>query len=186
MKKLLLLVIVCIVSLTIQAQTEHLKFMGIPLTGNIITFQNKLKAKGIKYDAVISKQLKDGGRAFKGTFVGEKANVYVYYNTKTKNVYRAKAVITCSSRTHGDNKYQEFEAMLKKKYSDHVASYNEQDGHPAMSILITDSKMEYTLGFVNLYMTNPPYSFMDEVCLHIDYEDMTNIKNNTNKNMDDL
>ena len=51
MKKSMMLIIVCLMSMCIQAQTEHLKFMGIPLTGSITAFQEKLKAKGIEYDA---------------------------------------------------------------------------------------------------------------------------------------
>ena len=89
-------------SMCIQAQTEHLKFMGIPLTGSITAFQEKLKAKGIEYDAEGSRQIKVGCRCFKGSFSGEKANFYVYYNEKTKIVYRAKAVITCLSKEKGE------------------------------------------------------------------------------------
>ena len=98
MKRTLFVIICCLFSIMIQAQTEHLKFMGIPLDGSITAFQNKLQAKGIKYDAEGSRLLKVGCRCFKGTFSGEEADFYVYYNERTKIVYRAKAVIKCLSK----------------------------------------------------------------------------------------
>lgn len=76
--------------------------------------------------------------------------------------------------------------MLKTKYSDGLPTDGEQDGHPSFTLLVPDSKLEYELGYVGMYMTNPPYSFMDEVYLHIDYEDIENKVVNQNNNMDDL
>ena len=93
MKRIVLMLVSCMMVMSVMAQNEHLKFMGIPLTGTITTFQTKLAAKGISYDKVASSQTESGVRCFKGVFSGEKANIYVYYNEKTKVVYRAKAVI---------------------------------------------------------------------------------------------
>ena len=54
MKKLILtLIIILTGTFCVQAQ-EHLKFMGIPLTGNINSFQTKLKAKGFEVDKQIN------------------------------------------------------------------------------------------------------------------------------------
>ena len=53
MKKLILLFLSVIVCVTMQGQT-HMKFMGIPLDGTVESFSQKLKAKGINYDAVAS------------------------------------------------------------------------------------------------------------------------------------
>lgn len=186
MKKTLLIILCCLFSIMTQAQTEHLKFMGIPLNGSITAFQTKLQEKGIKYDAEGSRQLKVGCRCFKGSFSGEQANFYVYYNEKTKIVYRAKAVITCLNKEKGEDKFNSFRSMLKAKYSDEFAKDSEQDGHPSLSILVPDSKIEKELGYVGMYITDPPYSFMDEVYLHIDYEDVANERGNQASNMDDL
>ena len=186
MKKFAFIIIAWLMVLNVQAQTEHLKFMGIPLNGTISSFQTKLQSKGVKYDAEGSRQLKAGCRGFNGVFSGEKANIYVYYDEKTKIVYRAKAVITCLNKENGENKFYDFKSMLKTKYVDGIASDGEQDGHPSLSILVPDSKLENNLGYVGVYITNPPYSFMDEVYLHVDYEDIANRKANQNNNMDDL
>lgn len=186
MKRTLLITICCLFSIIAQAQTEHLKFMGIPLNGSITAFQTKLQAKGIKYNAEGSRQLKVGCRCYKGSFSGEKADFYVYYNEKTKIVYRAKAVITYLSKEKGEERFYSFRSMLKTKYSDGFANDGEQDGHPSLSIIVPDSKQEKDLGYVGMYITNPPYSYMDEVYLHIDYEDVANKKVNEVNNMDDL
>ena len=186
MKKTLLIVLCCLLSIAVQAQTEHLKFMGIPLNGTITTFQAKLQAKGVKYDAEGSRQLKIGCRSFKGSFSGEKADFYVYYNEKTKVVYRAKAVIMCLNKEKGEEKFYSFRSMLKTKYTEGIANDSEQDGHPSLSILVPDSKQEKGLGYVGMYITNPLYSFLEEVYLHIDYEDIANREVNQVTNMDDL
>ena len=122
MKKVLLIFLSCLFSIILHAQTEHLKFMGIPLNGSITAFQSKLQAKGIRYDAEGSRQLKVGCRCFKGSFSNEKADFYVYYNEKTKIVYRAKAVITCLSKEKGEDKFYSFKGMLKSKYTDGMAN----------------------------------------------------------------
>ena len=186
MRKAAFIIIACLIALNVQAQSEHLKFMGIPLNGTMSSFQTKLQSKGIKYDAEGSRQLKVGCRKYNGVFSGEKADIYVYYDEKTKIVYRAKAVITCLDKEKGENKFYDFKSMLKRKYVDGIVSEGEQDGHPSLSILVADSRLENSLGFVGMYITNPPYSFMDEVYLHIDYEDIANRKANQNNNMDDL
>jgi len=185
MKKLFVTFIICCISLGINAQVEHMKFMGITMNCSIGEFQNQLSRKGVKYDAKASRKMPDACRCFKGTFSGEKADIFVYYNAKTKVVYRAKAVIPCPTKDLGQQMFDTFRDMLKTKYSDQVATDTDFEGNPAMSILVTDSKIEYTMGFVNLYISSP-YSFMDEVYLHVDYKDSLNEQYNENRNMDDL
>lgn len=75
MKKLILLFLSVIVCVTMQGQT-HMKFMGIPLDGTVESFSQKLKAKGINYDAVASKKLSPGAKLYRGTFMGGK---YVFF-----------------------------------------------------------------------------------------------------------
>lgn len=83
MKKLILLFLSVIVCVTMQGQT-HMKFMGIPLDGTVESFSQKLKAKGINYDAVASKKLSPGAKLYRGTFMGEKAQFVVMFNAKNR------------------------------------------------------------------------------------------------------
>ena len=64
----------------------NIKFMGIPVTGTIAQFQAKQVAKGCTYNKVASASISNGTRAFKGSFVGNKVDIYVYYDTNTKIV----------------------------------------------------------------------------------------------------
>ena len=68
MKKNIILLVISILAMCVPAQADHLKFMGIPLTGTITQFQLKLAAKGVKYDKAMSQQLPTGVRMFNGTF----------------------------------------------------------------------------------------------------------------------
>lgn len=95
MKKLLFTLCCMIFAIASFAQSNvHIKFMGIPVTGTIAQFQAKLVAKGCTYNKVASASISNGTRAFKGTFVGNKVDIYVYYDTNTKIVYRTKAVVS--------------------------------------------------------------------------------------------
>lgn len=63
-----------------QNANDHLKFMGIPITGTITQFQAKLKTKGVVIDTKESSKVNVGIRVFKGDFVGQKSRFYVYYS----------------------------------------------------------------------------------------------------------
>lgn len=186
MKKMLLIMFSCLITLSMQAQKEHMKFMGIPLNGTITAFQSKLQAKGIKYDAKTSAGIKDPCRAFRGVFSGHDADIFVYYNEKTKVVYRAKAVIKFRNKETGESKFSDFKYNLKTKYSNAYSYDGEQNGLPSVSLSVPDSKEERVIGTIDVYFTNAPYSFMDEVYLHIDYTDTPNRRVNETNNMDDL
>lgn len=47
MKKLSFLLIALLMAIMANAQTEHLKFMGIPIDGTLDEFSNKLKKQGL-------------------------------------------------------------------------------------------------------------------------------------------
>lgn len=92
----------------------HIKFMGIPLTGTIAQFQAKLVAKGCTYNKVASASISNGTRAFKGTFVGNKVDIYVYYDTNTKIVYRTKAVVSGVSEDIAEQEYSKVKICCLK------------------------------------------------------------------------
>ena len=50
-----------------QNANEHLKYMGIPITGTISQFQSKLAAKGVRYDQNV--YLKVHSRVIKQPFL---------------------------------------------------------------------------------------------------------------------
>ncbi len=188
MKKIMLLLLTCLFAfpiLSVAQGQEHLKFMGIPLDGTITQFQAKLQAKGVNYDTQGSKVLSVGTRAFRGTFSGKKAFIYVYYNEKTKVVYRAKAVVHSTDEDIADNSYYYFVGMLKQKYDTADIETGTKDNHEALTLLVpNENENTYYkyLGRIDVYRTRdyPNYD------IHIDYYDTLNTVNNDNRNMDDL
>ena len=117
MKKLLFTLCCMIFAIASFAQSNvHIKFMGIPVTGTIAQFQAKLVAKGCTYNKVASASISNGTRAFKGTFVGNKVDIYVYYDTNTKIVYRTKAVVSGVSEDIAEQEYSKVKKLLSQKY----------------------------------------------------------------------
>lgn len=125
MKKIIMLWLFAIISIVGIAQntTEHLSYMGIPITGTITQFQTKLQAKRCSLDKQTSNSLGVGCRAFKGNFIGNKVTIFVYYDEKTKVVYRVKSVISKISESIADQKYEYIKNMLLQKYGMTYSNY---------------------------------------------------------------
>ena len=184
MRRIVLLLVSLMLTFVSFAQTEHLKFMGIPLDGTIVDFNAKLLAKGLKYDAFFNNTLPTGGLAYNGIFAGKDAQIFVYYNTNTKVVYRAKATITCLNEDMAKNLEEEIWALIKVKYPNGEEHQDEHEGYPAHCTLLSNSNNTY-LGSISLYMSK--YNKLeDKVTLHVDYEDGPNGIINKIDNMDDL
>lgn len=163
---------------------SHIKFMGIPMGISIGSFQAKLAAKGVKYSPT-SKHLHDAVRVYEGKFAGYDAELYVYYDSKTKLVYRAKAVIERSKKDLIDNLFIEFVSMLIEKYgSDNVYVNTDEDETEYSMRIETDN------GRIDLYETHedPDYYFYtsDYYLLHIDYFDDVSQSKNLKSRMEDL
>ena len=179
MKRFLSLFVMLVLTLGVMAQTQHMKFMGIPLNGTISAFHQKLVAKGCKHDVEVSNAVGAGGRAFTGTFFGEKASIYVYYNAKTKVVYRAKACIDRSSEDDIVRKYNEVKSALEEKYPNAYMVKGEHNGYEVMHFY-TDQ------GEIDLYVSKHDNVYPTQYTLHIDYFDEVNDKKNENSKMNDL
>lgn len=188
MKKSIILLIISIVALCVPMQAQHLKFMDIPLTGTITQFQSKLQAKGVKYDKELSQLLPAGTRAFKGTFAGEKADIYVHYDPSTKLVYNAKAVIGCESESICEQKYNEFKTMLSSKY-DTFEQAGHQDGHETNTYVIAKDNatgIDDIIGYICIYVSEPEIHYPYARMLHIEYADHQNSNKSEESKMKDL
>ena len=115
MRKTLLTFLLCLFT-TISFAQEHMKFAGIPLNGTITQFQQKLLAKGYTVNSKMNSVLPVGTRSFKGTFIGKRANVAVYYDETTHIVYGAKAYFDELSETKAKEEKDGIESLLKQKY----------------------------------------------------------------------
>ncbi len=200
MKRIQLLFICLIFAITTFSQAnDHLKFMGIPITGTITQFQTKLSTKGCTYNKALSSSLSSATRAFKGTFLGKKATIFVYYDNKTKIVYRVKTVIEGQSEDIAEQEYSRIKQLLAKKYGEENAITDTKDDKECISFISLKSKStnmtdttdlsELANGSIDLFITKDeeiwmryPYNFN----IHIDYNDMVNTQKHENQQLDEI
>lgn len=203
MKTIIMLWLFAIISIVGIAQntTEHLSYMGIPITGTITQFQAKLQAKRCSLDKQTSNSLGVGCRAFKGNFIGNKVTIFVYYDENTKVVYRVKSVISKISENIADQKYEYIKNMLLQKYGMTYSNYGEQTGKESFSILVEgkllNPKMDLTSlplssngfkGNIDLFIAKDEtfLSYPFDYNLHIDYYDAINYEKHLNRDLEDI
>ena len=174
---------ISLISVIAFAQNSHIKFMGIELNGTISEFQTKIQAKGATVSPD-SKSYPNGIRAYNGTFSGEKATILVWYNERTKQVYRAKAIVNRYGKDLIEQVMTKMEGKLDIKYgTDCKESELVEDDH-----LHEFKQSVYSLenGTIGLFITSGGYSDQEQFSLHIDYYDKENFAKITVQEMDDL
>lgn len=114
MKRIALILLVVAVAMGSRAQSEGFEFMGVPLEGDITTFNQALLQK----DFTLSNPGQhDGTNIYKGTYEGEQAYGFVEYEPQTDFVYRAIAQISRSSKDLILEKYQTIRDLIETKYA---------------------------------------------------------------------
>lgn len=183
MKKTISLLVAILVSLCAMAQTkQHMKFMGIPMGVSITTFHQKLLAKGLKYNQIISKSLPAGVRLYYGTFAGYEASIYSYYDTKDSKVYRSKAVIERESLEDVEQVFYDISYMLLEKYPNGV--FNDIDvDKKSLSLSIDLGRIDCYKDSIDGDWTN---SYKERYCIHVDYWDSKSLEQHESNKMDDL
>ena len=120
MKRVLFLAIAFLLSITASAQTEHLKFKGIPIDGDFKAFAQKLVQKGFK-----QVEATPDGIILTGTFMATPGvTVVVYPDPSTKAVSAVAAMIEA-----GDNW-----SDIEEKYDNVIATYKEKYGEPSEQV----------------------------------------------------
>lgn len=164
------------------------------MDGNVTQFHQKLITKGYKFDADFSKRLEDS-RAYLGLFAGEKCSLYLYFDAKTKIVYRVKVVLGDLSESSSERKYSEMKERLKNKYDElnNLHEIGEAQGFESFSILPMREKYNKFLtkwqncyGEIDLYRaknTND-FNYPFHYSVHIDYLDQLN-SDARDKNIED-
>lgn len=178
----------------------HLKFMGIPITGTITLFQSKLTQKGCTYDKSTSASISAGTRAFKGTFIGFKVDIYAYYDTHTKVVYRVKAVINGTSEDLAEQHYNKIKNLLSQKYGTDFMQTDTKEDKECVSFLSlknlndevdlsSQNLFDVANGEIDLFITQDeetwiraPYNYN----VHIDYNDFINTNKHSNQQLDEI
>lgn len=114
MKHIILTILVSLFTMTCLAQTEHMKFKGVPMEGTLQSFTNKLKTKG--FTAV---GIQDGVSLLKGEFAGYKNCTIGAIADKSGMICKV-AVIFPSMDKWGDLEkcYNNYKSMLTEKYGE--------------------------------------------------------------------
>lgn len=184
MKNLLLTVLFCLMTILSYGQTKHLTVLGIPIAGNIATFQQKLIAKNYRLDTKENKQLPVGERAYKGRFSGHECTLKAYYFPDDKIVYKIRVSIDFVYESSADNAYKEIKRNLlrKYKYAD-TKTGRSSNGHESLSALIIDEEDDI-LGNIVLFVFDNVDPYESE--LVVGYEDMDGLIKAEKKHTDDL
>lgn len=184
MKKLLLLILFCLVTVLSNGQTKHLTIMGIPISGNIATFQNKLIAKKFHLDTKRNKELPVGQREFKGFFSGHQCSLIAYYFPDDKKVYKVRVGINFVYAESAESAYQEIKSNLQRKYPNSDTKIKSTDGHESFHELIIDDEDDL-LGFIDLIIFEDDGDPYDSE-LVLGYTDMEGFTTEERKHTDDL
>mgnify|MGYP000002059982 FL=1 len=183
MRKLVLLLITVLATLTMQAQGEHLKFMGIEIKGSITEFQQHLLTKGLRV-SYVSKGLPEGQRVYDGHFSGYPAQVVVFFNARTRQVFRAKVMIDRQGRDQATNLLNELMAKLDLKYG--AENRRSHDFTDEYRHKFKQSAYTISNGEIDLFVTSTGYVDQDTFYVNIDYKDATNTTHNTIDELEDL
>ena len=115
MKKLILLLMVSLISLTLNAQIEspHLTFKGVPIDGTLNGYVQKMKQKGFDYIGT-----ENGVALLKGDFAAYKGCTIGVATLKQKDLVSRITVIFPDCKTWGtlSDNYYTLKEMLTEKY----------------------------------------------------------------------
>ena len=183
MRRLHLSILFCLLTVLSYGQTKHLTIMGIPITGSITTFQQKLLAKNYRLNTKENKSLPVGQREFKGRFSGHDCALRAYYFPDDKTVYKVRVAIDFLSASNADNAYKEIKRNLLRKYKNADTTIKSTDGHESLHALIIDNEDDM-LGFIDLIVFEGDDTY--ESILVVGYTDMDGFAKEEKKHTDDI
>lgn len=111
-------------------EEDHLKFMGIPICGDVQSFSRKL----IDRTNATPSGYSNGLYSFKGEFAGYNADIHVCYNKKNKEVYTAYSVVDNKEKERAISVFNEFKTLLLKKYPDRITKEDQAYGFDSFTL----------------------------------------------------
>lgn len=189
-KQLLMLIITLFISMGAMAQTNHMKFKGIPIEGTLNSFVQKLKDKGYT-----SLGQKDGTAILKGEFATTKDCTIAVMSFSDRDQVRLVGVFFPEDETWNEiiGRYNFLKEMLTEKYGKPDCVEEFRDREPMNDFLrfhalINDEcnyLSEFTCenGRIQLTMKKSDYNSAAVILRYIDNE---NADETRKKIMDDL
>lgn len=187
MNKVFSVLFALFICLTISAQS-HMKFMGIPLNGTIETFAQKLKAKGITYDAVKSRAMGPGGKFYNGTFMGEKATFMVFFNAKSRIVFGVSVEMSYTSVDLAFVPFKNIAEQLQKKYPKAVleGSKDSKGNLDGLEFHVPNEEETQMIGVIIQTLNKSDSYLKDDCTISLMYTDVANFKKSESINNEDL
>lgn len=187
MNKVFSVLFALFICVTISAQS-HMKFMGIPLNGTIETFAQKLKAKGITYDAVKSRAMGPGGKFYNGTFMGEKATFMVFFNAKSRIVFGVSVEMSYTSFDLAFVPFKNIAEQLQKKYPKAVleGSKDSKGNLDGLEFHIPNEEETQRIGVIIQTLNKSDDYLKDDCTISLMYTDVANFKKSESINNEDL
>jgi len=112
MKKIISIIALVLCTLAVSAQTNHMKFKGIPMEGTLQNFTNKLKLKGYTPMGI-----KDGVSLLNGEFAGYKDCQIYAIADKSGMICKVAVIFPKMDRwSELESCYNKYKSMLTEKY----------------------------------------------------------------------
>ena len=116
MRKTITIFCLLLYAISANAKTEHLKFLGIPITGSIDAFQKKLADKGIYPDKYSFPIL--NSENFKGNYAGYNARISVDYDESTVNTVNVFINVYAKDKKTHDIHFNKLANLIKSNFAD--------------------------------------------------------------------
>jgi uncharacterized protein with FMN-binding domain len=139
-KPFCLTIAIIYVLISFSAFAQHISVLGIPIDGNITSFQKKLNAKGFKFNKDELENFADGIRYYNGSVQGHKTDLKVFFNRKTQLVYKVDVI------THSND-----ENFIKRLFNKTTQSI--------------EGKYAYKKSIINDITVKTKYSIVSTICL---------------------
>jgi hypothetical protein len=178
MKKILL-VLALFVAMAANAQTEHLKFKGVPIDGTLSQYTQRMKEKGFTYLGT-----EDGMSLLEGDFAGFKNCIVFVTTLQSKDLV---SLIGVKFKEYDSwsaiyNNYSTLKDMLTMKYGEpsevieeFQGSYIDDDNDRMNAVRMDRCKyvttFETELGTIELFITKYEYA---KGCVMLKYTDKAN------------
>lgn len=188
MKKYIIGLVICCMSLCAAAQ-EHLSFKGIPITGSMTTFCQKLKEKGF-----VQVGAEGNIRLFEGDFTGRSATVGVGAADNGQDVFTVTVLFNESDNWKTLlNTYEHYKDLYIEKYGSPTQCVeNKHSGADSNSLIMSDlyqGRITYACIFSApgglIQLSIEKYGVLDGVVM-IKYEDAQNINAKRQNDLDEI
>ena len=168
--------------MTVNVYSQHMKFMGVPIDGNINSFASKMAAKGFTISPR-NRYTGPGIRVMRGVFFDQSADIWISYNTTTKIVYSVLVQFYSDDKSVCESFMKEIKGVIEDKYMYIPETGKTKSGNDIDIYLIVNDDKIY-LGQIYIGISEETEYFGYH--LNLTYEDFKNSERNNSKKNNDI